>query len=122
MPPRQTEHRARFEPGVSVYSAALSSSVRFVDRTEGSFAGFFAVRYDADAGGVFGGLPTVEVWVPHWFLVGMTAPLPAMWLRRWVRWRTRHRRGLCPACGYDLRASPEHCPECGAAVQSQPRT
>ena len=26
------------------------------------------------------------------------------------------RRGRCPACGYDLRATPGRCPECGTAA------
>ena len=28
--------------------------------------------------------------------------------------------GLCPACGYDLRATPNRCPECGAAPRQAP--
>jgi hypothetical protein len=39
--------------------------------------------------------------------------LPAMWLAIQIRRRRRKTIGLCPVCGYDLRASPDRCPECG---------
>jgi hypothetical protein len=54
--------------------------------------------------------------VPLWFPLLLSLVLPGIWLQRWI---TRHRRvppGICVACGYDLRATPDRCPECGADV------
>jgi hypothetical protein len=69
-------------------------------------------------GGAGSGPPNVAsarlLMVPHWFLVVLAA-LPALaWATARLRRIRRTRRGRCPACGYDLRASPERCPECGA--------
>lgn len=39
--------------------------------------------------------------------------LGAWEVRSRALFRRRYRRGLCTSCGYDLRASPAICPECG---------
>ena len=54
-----------------------------------------------------------RVIVPCWALTFLLAIAPAEWLRRR---RRRSRRGFCLTCGYDLRASPNRCPECGTDV------
>jgi len=52
------------------------------------------------------------VGVPGWFAVIATAFLPSLWIIRYRR-RTRRTLGQCSVCGYDLRATPNRCPECG---------
>ncbi len=56
----------------------------------------------------------LHVVVPYWFLVAVTLFGPALWAIPRVRRAAHHRCGRCPACGYDLRATPGRCPECGA--------
>ncbi len=51
--------------------------------------------------------------VPMWLPCLLLAILPVAWLREVYRRRQLQRTGKCTACGYDLRASPGRCPECG---------
>jgi hypothetical protein len=58
-----------------------------------------------------------ELYVSGWFAAAMLLILPGIVGTRFVKQmyvaRRLRVRGLCPTCGYDLRASPERCPECG---------
>jgi hypothetical protein len=84
----------------------------------------FALRWDVDQPAKE--WPYVSGWrarmvvLPWWVLVALfgAAPMYRM-VTAWKRARfKRLNPGLCDSCGYDLRATPDRCPECGAARQA----
>jgi hypothetical protein len=61
--------------------------------------------------------------VPYWPFALACGAVNVLDLRRIMirkRREARVARGLCPGCGYDLRATPGLCPECGAAPPPPP--
>jgi hypothetical protein len=58
------------------------------------------------------GSTTAIVDLPVWFLTIAFAALPLMWIAV-LRRRSNVPANHCHSCGYDLRATPDRCPECG---------
>ena len=69
--------------------------------------------------GLLSGTREIVVRVPYWLLLSATGALPIARLMLHPRRRraAREAAGLCAICGYDLRASPDRCPECGAVPE-----
>jgi hypothetical protein len=53
--------------------------------------------------------------VPDWSLPMALLVLPCAGARRLLNRRRQKEHSCCEQCGYDLRATPERCPECGTA-------
>jgi hypothetical protein len=55
-----------------------------------------------------------RVAIPYWAIALIFFILPGTLSLTYLRWRRRGSNGYCAVCGYDLRATPQRCPECGA--------
>ena len=56
--------------------------------------------------------------VPYWLPLCGTMWRIAVRTRQRLLLNRRRSRGMCLCCGYDLRSSPDRCPECGAKAAS----
>jgi hypothetical protein len=63
------------------------------------------------------GSPGWFIAFPMWLALIVSALPLALWWSHRRRQKRRSATGCCPACGYDLRATPERCPECGLLVK-----
>lgn len=60
-----------------------------------------------------------KLMISHLMVAILFTATPFAWLIRLAATIRRKRSGCCQQCGYDLRASPDRCPECGTVVNSQ---
>jgi hypothetical protein len=88
-------------------------------RIEGRLLGFSFRRWDRSEVNSLGGTSVfarMRAVVPCWAMALAFAPLPMIRFVQRGRHGRRAQSGECAQCGYDLRATPRRCPECGKEV------
>ena len=67
--------------------------------------------YDLNQGGGRGHMLCLISYL--WLIAALSSALPIWKLARWRACHRASRKGCCVHCGYDVRATPDRCPECG---------
>ncbi|MGD0769861.1 MAG: hypothetical protein ABSB42_16885 [Tepidisphaeraceae bacterium] len=105
-----------FRPPVR-WRPVTASAFRKEHRLLGLFS-FGVERIDFDLAKDWGGWPHIvetgyKVTFPLWFPAILFGLFPVILFFRRRRGKMRSSVGFCAMCGYDLRATPDRCPECG---------
>jgi hypothetical protein len=112
-------HRSLSIAGERGHFLLNSTPPRHFDKLDMELAPVFDARWSAvlfDVAG-FAAAERDGRWairLPDYAGAAITGVLPALCAWRHARRRHRESNGLCRSCGYDLRATPDTCPECGA--------
>ena len=68
---------------------------------------------------------TTSLWptpIQEWAIFAAVFVVATVFIRSYIRpkssGRAARRSGHCEQCGYDLRATPDRCPECGAVASN----
>lgn len=114
-----------FGRSASVYNESLPYSGSIIGFTSKGARSFEPVTSAFDFAGIYyrhhrwrTGRTYWTLTVPTVYLVAGAAVLPALWLRSRFLIASRS-KGCCPHCGYDMRASPDRCPECGTECRPE---
>jgi len=94
-----------FDPGFMLVLLLLCGIAAFHHLGDGAIFGWWDTRQAA------------QVWLVVATVFFMVAAEGMR--RRRMRDLERRMAGRCHRCGYDLRASPQRCPECGAVPSSE---
>jgi hypothetical protein len=118
----QTVYQGKFrqpvlQPDVSARWSINEPVMTWFPLPAGSFLSRLGFAHWTDAWSMSWYTWRSEIWaMPLWGPAVAFGVLPTLTLTNLLRRRRRSREGLCPRCGYDLRASTGRCPECGTPI------
>jgi len=100
---RQGWHYKVSDPG------EVAANVSAVAASTAGGLDFWRVRVTSEA---HSDLQVFVAVLPLWLPFAVIAVMPLRWFQTMLL-RRQSGLGICPSCGYDLRATPNRCPECG---------